>query len=214
MFDFIADIRKDYILKTLSESDAEDNPIAQFEKWWKEAVHSEIIEPNAMTLATASSDGLPAARIVLLKGFDQRGFVFYTNYNSFKGQQLAENPRACLVFFWKEIERQVRITGIVSKVDPASSDEYFNSRPSLSRVGAIGSPQSQVIESREWLELQVEKLTEDLGSEDPKRPEHWGGYIVRPVTIEFWQGRSNRLHDRLQYTLEEGGGWKVERLAP
>ncbi len=214
MFDLIADIRKDYILKTLSESDAEENPIAQFEKWWKEAVHSEIIEPNAMTLATASSDGLPAARIVLLKGFDQRGFIFYTNYTSFKGQQLSENPRACLVFFWKEIERQVRITGIVSKVDPTSSDVYFNSRPPLSRVGAIGSPQSQVIESREWLELQIEKLTEDLGSEDPKRPEHWGGYIVRPVTIEFWQGRSNRLHDRLQYTLEEGGGWKVERLAP
>jgi len=214
MFDFIADIRKDYILKTLSESDAEDNPIAQFEKWWKEAVHSEIIEPNAMTLATASSDGLPAARIVLLKGFDQKGFLFYTNYNSFKGQQLAENPRACLVFFWKEIERQVRITGIVSKVNPASSDEYFHSRPSLSRFGAVASPQSQVIESREWLELRVEKLTEDLGSEDPKRPEHWGGYIVRPVTIEFWQGRSNRLHDRLQYSLEEGGGWKIERLAP
>ncbi|HTE08242.1 MAG TPA: pyridoxamine 5'-phosphate oxidase [Flavitalea sp.] len=214
MFDFIADIRKEYILKTLSESDAEDNPIAQFEKWWKEAVHSEIIEPNAMTLATSSSDGLPAARIVLLKGFDQKCFVFYTNYNSFKGQQLAENPRACLVFFWKEIERQVRITGIVSKVNPASSDEYFHSRPSLSRFGAVASPQSQVIESREWLELRVEKLTEDLGSEDPKRPEHWGGYIVRPVTIEFWQGRSNRLHDRLQYSLEEGGGWKIERLAP
>jgi pyridoxamine 5'-phosphate oxidase len=167
-----------------------------------------------MTLATASSDGLPSARIVLLKGFDVKGFVFYTNYNSYKGQQLAENPRACLVFFWKELERQVRITGIVTKVSATESDEYFNIRPEGSRIGAIASPQSQVIANREWLELEVEQLHNKLGSDTIKRPEHWGGYRLMPAIVEFWQGRPNRLHDRIQYSLEEDGIWKIERLAP
>lgn len=210
MLDLIADIRKDYKLKALSEAEAEKNAIAQFEKWWREAIDSKLDEVNAMTLATASSDGVPSARIVLLKGFDENGFVFFTNYNSYKAQQLAENPRACLVFFWKELERQVRITGIIAKTNAVDSDEYFNSRPEGSRISAMASPQSQIIESREWLEGRVAEIVK---SENLRRPEHWGGYVVTPVTIEFWQGRSNRLHDRLLYTLEDGE-WRIERLAP
>ena len=207
----IAEIRKDYRLKEFTESDADLNAIRQFEKWWKEALASNIPEVNAMTLATSSSDGVPSARIVLLKDFDDNGFIFFTNYNSFKAQQLAENPRACLVFFWKEIERQVRITGIIEKVMDEVSDEYFNSRPEMSRVSAIASPQSEVIENRDWLENEVKKI---MQSKAIRRPPNWGGYTVRPITIEFWQGRANRLHDRLQYTLEDNGGWKIERLAP
>ena len=210
----IADIRKDYRMRSLSESDAAPNALAQFETWWNEAVKSELSEPNAMTLATASADGVPTARIVLLKGFDERGFVFFTNYNSLKGEQLSENPRACLVFFWKELERQVRVMGVIEKVSAADSDEYFNSRPEGSRIGAIVSPQSSVIESRDWLEGQVAAAAQQLTGTNIPRPEYWGGYRVRPAIIEFWQGRSNRLHDRLQYSLTEDGVWKIERLAP
>lgn len=208
----ISDIRKDYILRSFREEDASPNPITQFETWWNEAVASGIIEPNAMTLATASADGVPSARIVLLKGFDNNGFLFFTNYNSYKAKQLEENPRACLVFLWKELERQVRITGLIEKVDRVTSDEYFNSRPELSRLSTIASPQSQVIESREWLEKEVEKML-NTGAVI-KRPEHWGGYRLKPITIEFWQGRASRLHDRIQYTLQDTGDWKIERLAP
>jgi len=210
----IADIRKNYTQQSLSENDAEVNPIQQFSKWWDEAVASDIDEVNAMTLATASSDGMPSARIVLLKEYDVNGFTFFTNYNSFKGQQLAENPKACLVFFWKELERQVRITGLIEKISSAASDEYFSSRPQGSQVGAIASPQSQVIESREWLDSHYSKLEKELHDKKLQRPPHWGGYIVKPVIVEFWQGRPSRLHDRLQYTLEENGNWKIERLAP
>jgi pyridoxamine 5'-phosphate oxidase len=208
----ISEIRKDYRLKVLSESDANIHAIRQFEKWWKEALASDIIEVNAMTLATSSADGVPSARIVLLKGFDDKGFLFFTNYNSYKGQQLSENPRACLVFFWKELERQIRITGIIEKTSETASEDYFNSRPEMSRISAAVSPQSEVIVNREWLEKEVEKK---IASPDMvQRPAHWGGYLVRPITIEFWQGRANRLHDRLQYTLQENGDWKIERLAP
>ena len=207
----IAEIRKDYILRSFNENDADANAIRQFDKWWQEALLSNIPEVNAMTLATSSADGVPSARIVLLKAYDNNGFVFFTNYKSYKAQQLAENPQACLVFFWKEIERQVRITGIIEKTGEKISDEYFNSRPEMSRVSAIVSPQSEVIESRQWLEDQVAKISQ---SKSIVRPHHWGGYVVRPITIEFWQGRANRLHDRIQYTLEENGGWKMERLAP
>jgi pyridoxamine 5'-phosphate oxidase len=207
----IAEIRKDYILRSFNESDASSDAIMQFDKWWQEAISSNIPEVNAMTLATSSVDGVPSARIVLLKAYDKNGFVFFTNYNSYKAQQLAENPRACLVFFWKEIERQVRITGIIQKTAEKISDEYFNSRPEMSRISAIASPQSKVIESRQWLESEVAKITTSTAV---KRPDNWGGYLVRPITIEFWQGRANRLHDRIQYTLEENGGWKMERLAP
>ena len=208
----ISDIRKDYILRSFSEKDALPNPIMQFGAWWKEALSSDILEVNAMTLATSSADGVPSARIVLLKGFDDDGFLFFTNYHSYKALQLEENPRACLVFFWKELERQVRITGIIDKVNSEVSEEYFNSRPELSRISAAVSPQSSVIENREWLEEKVEELIKN--GNKISRPAHWGGYRVRPITIEFWQGRANRLHDRLQYTLQDTGNWKIERLAP
>jgi pyridoxamine 5'-phosphate oxidase len=210
----IADIRKNYSQKKLSEKKINTDPIQQFAKWWKQAVTSKIDEVNAMTLATSSSDGVPSARIVLLKDFSTEGFTFFTNYNSFKGQQLADNPKACLVFFWKELERQVRITGLVKMIDTVDSDTYFNSRPSGSQVGAIASPQSQVIENREWLDANYKELKKQFKDKTIERPPHWGGYIVKPVIIEFWQGRPSRLHDRLQYTLDENGKWKIERLAP
>ena len=210
----IADIRRDYSHKTLSENDADANAIKQFEKWWKEAVDSKIDEVNAMTLATASLDALPSARIVLLKGFDENGFVFFTNYESYKAQQLAENPKACLVFFWKELQRQVRITGLIQKISAKQSDEYFKSRPESSRIGAWASPQSRVIESRNWLDEKFNELVNKMEGNSDARPPYWGGYIVKPVVIEFWQGRPSRLHDRIQYTLDESGGWKIERLAP
>jgi len=210
----IADIRKDYRQQSFSENDALPDPFAQFEKWWKEALDSHIDEVNAMTLATASADGMPDARIVLLKGFDTQGFTFFTNYNSTKGNELLENPRASLVFFWKELERQVRISGLVVMVSAAESDAYFNSRPEGSRIGAWASPQSQVIESREWLQEREKTYAKDFSGKPLKRPAHWGGYRVKPVTIEFWQGRPSRLHDRLQYTLEGNNQWKIERLAP
>jgi len=210
----IADIRKDYKLKELQEADANENAIAQFDLWWKEALNSEIDEVNAMTLATASADGVPTARIVLLKGFDARGFRFFSNYNSFKGMQLEENPRACLVLFWNVLERQVRITGLVEKLGEKESDEYFQSRPAGSRIGALASPQSEVIESSEWLINRAAKLKEKYAHAEIPRPPYWGGYLVKPVSIEFWQGRPNRLHDRLLYTLGEDGKWGMERLAP
>jgi pyridoxamine 5'-phosphate oxidase len=210
----IAEIRKEYSHKTLVESEIDSDPIKQFNTWWQDALEAKITELNAMTLATASSDGMPSARTVLLKGFSEKGFVFFTNYNSFKGQQLAENPKACLVFFWKELERQVRITGIVQKTSNEENDAYFQSRPKISQVGAIASPQSQVIESRQWLDDHYKNLVEQLQKASIVRPGHWGGYIVRPVIIEFWQGRPGRLHDRIQYTLLEDGSWKIERLAP
>lgn len=210
----IADIRKDYATQTLMEQDLADNPMDQFSKWWAQALESQIDEVNAMTLATASADGMPTARIVLLKGFDANGFVFFTNYRSYKGLQLEENPRACLVFFWKELERQVRITGLVKKVPQQDSDAYFHSRPVGSQIGAWTSPQSQVIENREWLDNHYLEVAESFKEKELQRPEHWGGYLVQPVVVEFWQGRPSRLHDRIQYTLEDNGSWKIERLAP
>ncbi|MER3470332.1 MAG: pyridoxamine 5'-phosphate oxidase [Chitinophagaceae bacterium] len=210
----IANLRKEYAIQTLLETDVAPHPIDQFEKWWQQALQSEIDEANAMTLCTASSDGMPSGRIVLIKDFSKEGFVFYTNYKSYKGLQLEENPKASLVFFWKELERQVRIVGIVKKVAAEESDAYFNSRPEGSRIGAWASPQSQVIENREWLDNRYQKLAKEMGGEQIQRPPYWGGYIVQPVIIEFWQGRPSRLHDRIQYTLEEGGTWKIERLAP
>ncbi|HVF80346.1 MAG TPA: pyridoxamine 5'-phosphate oxidase [Flavisolibacter sp.] len=209
----IADMRKDYTAQTLLEKDVEANPIDQFKKWWDAAIASEILEPNAMTLATASADGLPSARIVLLKNFTEEGFVFYTNYQSYKGLQLEENPKACLVFFWKELERQVRILGLVVKIDAQISDEYYHSRPAGSQIGAWASPQSAIVKNREWLEEEFEKKKVEFDKGEIPRPPHWGGYLIKPVVIEFWQGRSSRLHDRIQYTLENGS-WKIERLAP
>jgi len=210
----IAELRLEYAQHTLLEHNVAAHPVDQFSQWWDEAISSEIIESNAMTLATASSDGMPAARIVLLKGFDQSGFVFYTNYKSYKGLQLEENPRACLVFFWKELERQVRIVGLVERVAGTQSDTYFASRPAGSRIGAIASPQSQVIESREWLHDQFTNASNRFEEGITERPAYWGGYLVKPVVVEFWQGRPSRLHDRIQYSLEHAGTWKIERLAP
>ena len=209
----IADIRRDYKLQSLLESDVATNPIQQFTKWWQEAINSNIDEVNAMTLATSTIDGKPSARTVLLKDYDEQGFVFFTNYNSHKGKELNENPNAALVFFWKELERQIRIEGTVQKIETTKSDNYFNSRPISSRIGAWSSPQSEVIESREILETNEQNFIEKFGEVIP-RPAHWGGYIIQPNVIEFWQGRSSRLHDRLQYTLMENGAWKMERLAP
>ena len=210
----IADIRKEYKLQTLSEKDVVKDPFGQFDKWWQEAIRAGIDEPNAMTLATASADGMPDARIVLLKGFNTQGFTFFTNYNSTKGMQLLENPRASLVFFWKELERQVRISALVSLATEKVSDEYFNSRPEGSRIGAWASPQSEAIESREWLEENEKKYQEEWAGRTISRPAHWGGYLLKPVKMEFWQGRPSRLHDRLLYTLQQNGSWKIERLAP
>jgi pyridoxamine 5'-phosphate oxidase len=210
----IAAIRKNYSQKKLTEKKAKTDPFQQFSKWWKQAMKAGIGEVNAMTLATASADGLPSARIVLLKEFDEKGFIFFTNYESFKGKQLGENPKACLVFFWKELERQVRITGLVEKIEANASEEYFHSRPVESQVGATVSPQSQVIDSREWLEERFEEAKKQFKNSSIPKPPHWGGYRVKPVLVEFWQGRPGRLHDRLQYSLLENGEWKMERLAP
>jgi pyridoxamine 5'-phosphate oxidase len=209
----IAALRKDYRLKTMNEEDVASTAIQQFSQWWTEAVTSEIDEVNAMTLATATPDGVPSARIVLLKSFDEEGFIFFTNYNSAKGKALEINAKAALVFFWKELERQIRIEGNVKKIHSADSDTYFNSRPVGSRIGAWASPQSQVIPTRHILEDNVVKYVEQFKDGIP-RPPHWGGYIVKPVRMEFWQGRSNRLHDRILYTLQPGNNWKIERLAP
>ena len=221
----IADIRKDYKLASLEEADVAANPIDQFTRWWNEAVASQIDEVNAMTLATANAAGVPAARIVLLKGYNPNGFIFFTNYESDKGKNLAQNPKAALVFFWKELERQIRIEGTVEKVSAEESDRYFNSRPASSRIGAWASPQSAVIENRLVIEQNVERYSSIFANDSIERPDHWGGYIVKPTSIEFWQGRSSRLHDRIRYVLENSAynattdtrtdlNWKIERLAP
>jgi len=221
----IADIRKDYKLASLEEADVATNPIDQFTRWWNEAVASQIDEVNAMTLATANADGVPAARIVLLKGYNPNGFIFFTNYESDKGKNLAQNPKAALVFFWKELERQIRVEGTVEKVSAEESDRYFNSRPASSRIGAWASPQSAVIENRLVIEQNVERYSSIFANDSIERPDHWGGYIVKPTSIEFWQGRSSRLHDRIRYVLENSAynaatdtrtdlNWKIERLAP
>jgi pyridoxamine 5'-phosphate oxidase len=210
----LAEIRKEYRRNRLVKEEVAENAMQQFERWWQDAMKSEIEEVNAMTLATASSDGLPAARTVLLKGYHVDGFRFFTNYESFKGRQLMENPRACLVFFWKELERQIRITGLVEKLSKEESEDYFKSRPEGSQIGAWASPQSEVIESSEWLAKRANEMEAQFAEKAIPRPPHWGGYVVRPVTIEFWQGRPNRLHDRLLYTLQENGNWTIERLAP
>lgn len=225
MSNAIADIRKDYKLASLEEADVASNPIDQFTHWWNDAVASQIDEVNAMTLATVNAAGVPAACIVLLKGYNPEGFIFFTNYESDKGKNLAHNPNAALVFFWKELERQIRIEGTVQKVSAEESDRYFNSRPASSRIGAWASPQSAVIENRLVIEQNVERYTSIFANDSIERPDHWGGYIVKPTSIEFWQGRSSRLHDRIRYKLETSGynaatdnrtdaNWKIERLAP
>src|SRR3954468_22977024 len=208
----LAHLRKDYALKTLDESHVDRDPMKQFGVWMVEAIHAQVPEPTAMTLATVGEDHRPAARIVLLKGVDPRGFVFYTNYQSRKGRDLAAHPMAALTFMWKELERQVRIEGTVEKVTPEESDAYFATRPLGSRIGAWASPQSAPLETRAWLERRWAELTREHG-EHPPRPPHWGGYRVLPEMIGFWQGRLSRLHDRIAYS-RDAGAWRTERLAP
>ncbi len=208
----IADLRQEYMRAGLAEADAHADPLAQFERWFNDALAAQLPLANAMTLATAASGGAPDARIVLLKGVDNGGFVFYTNYESRKGRQLATQPQACLVFFWAPLERQVRIDGAVEKVSAAESDAYFATRPVGARLSARASAQSSVVAGRQVLESAVKEEKSKYG-ENPPRPARWGGYRVIPSRMEFWQGRENRLHDRLLY-LRDGGSWKIERLAP
>jgi len=210
----LADIRRDYASRRLDENDAHPDPIRQFTTWFEEALKSQLLDVNAMTLATASAKGEPSARTVLLKGADQHGFVFYTNYDSAKGRDLAENPRASLLFFWRELERQVRINGSVTRTTHAESDSYFHSRPLESQISAAISDQSRPVADRSELEQRYAHLAAKYKDSLVPLPASWGGYRVRPDAIEFWQGRKSRLHDRLLYTRQADGSWKRSRLAP
>ncbi|WP_114652301.1 pyridoxamine 5'-phosphate oxidase [Polynucleobacter necessarius] len=210
--DSIAQLRKNYTFGQLSETEVPPNPLSLFQLWFDQAIKAECPEPNSMTLATADAAGNPSARIVLLKGANEAGFTFFTNYESQKGKDLAIRPQAALLFHWHELERQVRIKGIVERVSPAESDEYFHSRPAASRIGAWASPQSAEIPNREFLEEAEKRFAADFGDKPP-RPDHWGGYRLHPTEIEFWQGRPSRLHDRIHYQLDRGH-WRISRLAP
>jgi pyridoxamine 5'-phosphate oxidase len=210
----VADLRKEYTRADLDEASVAADPIEQFARWFGEALSARLPEPNAMTLATVTADGQPSARTVLIKGYDARGFVFYTSYASQKGRELAANPRAALVFYWAELERQVRISGTVERVTREESERYFLSRPRGSRLGAAVSLQSEVIASRAEMEARWRQLDEEVGAQPVPLPDDWGGYRVAPTAIEFWQGRPSRLHDRIRYARLPDSGWRVERLSP
>lgn len=212
--DYINKLRHDFSMQVLDESLMEKNPIKQFEKWFKEAVDAQVPEPNAMTVSTVSAEGFPSGRVALLRNFNEAGFVFYTNYASRKGKELELNPQVSLNFFWPQLERQVKIQGIAEKQSPEESDLYFNSRPRSSKIGAWTSPQSEVVESRKTLDDLYKEVEKKFEGKEIPRPEFWGGYIVNPTNIEFWQGRPSRLHDRIRYTFLPGGTYKMERLAP
>ncbi len=216
--DDIAGMRRSYTLAGLTESTMHQNPFIQFRLWFEEAKAAQILEPNAMTLSTVSPEGQPQGRIVLLKDFDERGFVFFTNYESTKGKAIAANPRVCLLFFWGDLERQVKIIGTATKISQEESNEYFQSRPRESRIGAWTSEQSSVIAGREVLEERFQALTQEYEGKDIPIPPHWGGYRVEPSAIEFWQGRVGRLHDRIVYERQSsttnGGAWSLVRLSP
>lgn len=210
----IADLRREYSLEGLSEGDLDPNPFRQFERWFRQAMDAHVHETNAMTLATATRDGVPSARIVLLKGMDDDGFVFFTNYDSRKGQELDENPRAALVFYWAEITRQVRVEGDVSRVSVEESAAYFASRSELSRLGAWASAQSTTIPDRSHLDNRLAELIEQYRESEIPLPPYWGGFRLVPRYFEFWHGRPNRLHDRLCYTRQDGSSWNICRLSP
>jgi pyridoxamine 5'-phosphate oxidase len=212
--DHVARLRKEYTRAGLKESDAASGPIEQFRNWFDEALAADLHEPNAMTLATATPDGRPSARVVLLKGLDERGFVFYTSYEGRKGGELETNPYCALVFYWGELERQVRVEGRASRVSEDESDEYFGSRPRGSQLGAWASEQSRPVEGRGALEERLRGLEAEYEGREVPRPPFWGGYRVEPEVVEFWQGRENRLHDRLVYRRSDNGEWGRERLQP
>jgi pyridoxamine 5'-phosphate oxidase len=207
-------MHKDYSSEALDENQVDPNPIKQFQVWFDDAKAENLILPESMTLATATKEGRPSARLVLLKGVDDRGFVFYTNYRSAKARSLDENPYASLVFFWPQLERQVRIEGTTSRVSAEESDAYFHTRPRDSQLGAIASPQSEVIEDRESLQRKFDELEDRYRGREVERPAHWGGYRLEPDRIEFWKGRPGRLHDRIVYQLQPDGSWSINRLAP
>jgi pyridoxamine 5'-phosphate oxidase len=210
----LQNLRQEYSAASLSEASTKADPIKQFEQWFNEAVESGQHEPNAMTLATATYDGRPSARIVLLKGFDAAGFVFYTNYLSRKGKDITKNPLGALTFFWGTLERQVRIEGTIEKLSKEQSEEYFHTRPVKSQLGAVASPQSQEIADRDGLEKKMEQLEAEYEGKEIPKPSFWGGYVLKPRMIEFWQGRSSRLHDRILYKKIDNKNWKKVRLAP
>jgi pyridoxamine 5'-phosphate oxidase len=210
----VADLRREYASSGLSENDLDPSPFKQFAKWFQQSLDAEIPEPNAMTLATATREGRPSARIVLLKDFDERGFVFYTNYESRKGKELAQNPQAALVLYWIELERQVCITGEITRVSKLESEEYFRSRPLGSQLGAWASRQSEVVSGRDVLEGRLKQLAVEYQNRPVPLPPYWGGFRLVPDAIEFWQGRPNRMHDRLRYRLRDDGQWTIERLSP
>jgi pyridoxamine 5'-phosphate oxidase len=210
----IADFRRQCLLASLTENDVDPNPFKQFERWFQDALKADLPQPYAMTLATSTKGGIPSARMVLLKGFDEAGFVFYTNYESQKGRELAQNPQAALVFYWAELSRQVRIFGEVSRVSSEESDAYWRTRPVGSRLGALVSQQSRVIHGREPLEARLKQSRVKYRDGDVPRPPYWGGYRVFPKAMEFWQSRPNRLHDRLRYTPVAHHRWRIERLSP